>query len=74
MTSRVIQVVAVTAFSILAVGCATSATSAHGPKYSAAEVERALQNAERSALTRLSDSVDVQTAQAARHIAVADCR
>jgi hypothetical protein len=73
MICRVILVLIATALSAFA-GCATSATSSHGPRHSDAEVQRALADAERSALTRLSDSASLETAQAARRLALAGSR
>jgi hypothetical protein len=73
MKRRVILVLVATSLS-LSVGCATSATSSHGPRHSDAEVHKALADAERSALTRLSDSVSLETAQAARRLALAGSR
>jgi hypothetical protein len=66
MASRVIQVVVVAMLSVMGVGCATST---HGPRHTVAEVELALHNAERSTLTRMADSIDPETAVAARRIA-----
>ena len=74
MKTRVIQIIAATALSVLGVGCATSARSAYGPRYSVAEVEVAMLNTERSTLTRLSDSIDPETARTARQIALAEGR
>lgn len=74
MTGRVIQVIAMTVLSVTAVGCATSGKLAHGPRHSVAEVELAMQDAERSALSRMADSIDPETAQAARRIAIGECR
>ena len=74
MTSRVIQVIAMTVLSVTGVGCATSGKLGHGPLHSASEVELAMQDAERSALTRMADSIDPETAQAARRIALGECR
>lgn len=59
---------------MMAVGCATTARPAHGPRYSADEVERAQQDAEQSALTRMGDSVDLETAQAAHRVAAGETR
>jgi hypothetical protein len=74
MKSRVIQVIAMTVLSTMGVACATSSTSAHGPRHSVAEVELALLNAERSTFTRMADSIDPETAQAARQLALAEGR
>jgi len=74
MSSRVTQVIAVTLLSVTAVGCATSGKMAYGPRHSVAEVELAMADTERSTLTRLADSIDLETAQAARRIAFAECR
>jgi hypothetical protein len=74
MKGIVIQVVAVTALSLLTFGCAGSTTSAHGSRYSLADLDRAEREAERAALARMSDSWDLETAQAARHIALAEGR
>jgi hypothetical protein len=74
MKNRVLQVIAVAALSIMGVGCATSGKLAHGPRHSVAEVELALRDTECSALTRMADSIDLETAQAARRIAIGECR
>jgi len=76
MRRTVIQIIAATALSFLSVGCATTATSTHTPQryVSDAELERAIQDAERSALARMTDSVDPETAQTARQISLAESR
>jgi len=77
MRTAVIQLVAAAALSLLSVGCATtttSATSAHvaRPDVSEAELETAVQEAERSALARMTESVDPETAQTARQLSLAE--
>ncbi len=79
MRHTVIQLVAATALSLLAVGCATTTTSTHAPRHAAsdvsdADVEKAIQDAERNALARMTDSVDPETAQVARQISLAEGR
>jgi len=79
MRQAVIQLVAATALSLLSVGCATTTTSTHAQRHavsdvSDAEMERAIQEAERSALERMTDSVDPETAQAARQLSLAESR
>jgi hypothetical protein len=74
MKGRVIQVIVATVLSTMSVGCATSRTSAHGSRYSNAQVEVALQETECSALTRMAASIDPETAQAAREMAIGECR
>jgi hypothetical protein len=75
----VIQLVAAAALSLLSVGCATtttSATSAHvgRPEVSETDIEAAVQEAERSALARMTNSVDPETAQTARQLSLAEGR
>jgi len=70
---RVIQVIAMTALSVLGVGCATSGTSAHGPRHTDIEVAMAEQNTDCSTLTLMTASVDPETAQAARRLASGEC-
>ena len=79
MKTLVIQLVAASALSLLSVGCATtttSATSAHmaRPDVSEIELEMAVQEAERKALARMTESVDPETAQTARRLSLAEGR
>jgi hypothetical protein len=74
MNSRVIQIIAATVLSMMSVGCATSRTSAHGSLYSNAQVELAQQETQCDALTRMAASIDPETAQAARQMAIGECR
>ena len=79
MGRTVIQLVAATALSLLSVGCATTTTSTHSMRpavsdVSDADVEKAIQDAERNALARMTDSIDPETAQVARQISLAEGR
>ena len=76
MRETVIQLVAATALSLLSIGCATTTTSTYVPRQAAsdAELEQAIQDAERSALARMTDSVDPETAQTARQLSLAESR
>ena len=73
MNRVVLQVIAATVLSVLGVGCATSSAT-HGSRYTEAQVAFALADTERSTLTRLSDSVDPETASIARRMALGECR
>ena len=72
--TRVMKLITVVGLSVVSVGCATTGTYAHGPRHSEAEVAMAEQNTERSTLTLLSASIDPETAQAARRLALSECR
>jgi hypothetical protein len=71
MNRTVTQAIVMTVLSVMGVGCATST---YGPRHTVAEVELSLQNSERSTLTRMSDSIDPETAMAARQIAIEESR
>ena len=79
MKRVVIQLAAASALSLLSISCATTATSTHSPRHAVCEasdvdVEKAIQDAERSALARMTDSVDPETAQVARQLSLAEGR
>jgi hypothetical protein len=73
MKPQVIQIIAVAAFSVLGIGCATT-RSVRGPQHSSTEVELALQDTERSAFARMAASTDPETAEAARRLALGEER
>jgi hypothetical protein len=73
MKRVVTQIIAAAAFSVLGVGCATT-TSMRGPQHTSTEVELALQDTERSAFARMAASIDPETAEAARRLALGEER
>ncbi len=76
MKSTVIQIFAAAALSLLSVGCATTNTSTYVPRQAASDVEmeQAIRDAERSALARMTDSVDPETAQVAHQLSLGEGR
>jgi hypothetical protein len=73
MKRAVVQIVAIAALSFMGVGCATS-TSMRGPRHTSAEVELAMRDAERTTFAVMAASIDPETAEAARRLALGEER
>jgi len=73
MAKQVIQIIAVAAFSLLGIGCATN-DSMHGLRHTSTEVEVALRDAERTTFALMAASVDPAIAEAAHRLALAEGR